>query len=298
MTALRMKSSRPLFSVRCWVLPTPLTQTPLHTPWEEVCCAVATLNQHRPNEVSHLTPSSLRPSHGCQSHNERPSISSAWLTHFDSWESLGPVRSKLPLSKCHHQHIHQPYLWIRPFFPSFSCKRTIRLQKKKKINNTSWLVCLRSPVPSRSLKDREPPKICTQSQLQTGRTRKRLFSLITSYKWHACLSVVRLQPSAPNGSLSDELGVPQVLVSPSADLLTHSSLNVNRSSRLITNRERQRFLRHRGETSSSFACVFSRFNSARGQRLQPDLSPQIYLNRRGLHLRGFYFGSCKVFWEN
>lgn len=115
MTALRMKSSRPPFSVRCLVLPAPLTQTPLDTPWEEVCCAVATLNQHRPNEVSHLTPSSLRPSHGCQSHNERPSISSAWLTHFDSWESLGPVRSKLPLSKCHHQRIHQPYLWICPF---------------------------------------------------------------------------------------------------------------------------------------------------------------------------------------
>lgn len=127
-------------------------------------------------------------------------------------------------------------------FSPLSLAKEQSVSKKKKINNTSWLVCLRSPVPSRSLKDREPPKICTQSQLQTGRTRKRLFSLITSYKWHACLSVVRLQPSAPNGSLSDELGVPQVLVSPSADLLTHSSLNVNRSSRLITNRERQRFL--------------------------------------------------------
>ena len=120
MTASRMKSSRPPFSVRC--VPHPLAQTPLHTPWEEVCCAAATLNQHRPNEVSHLTPSSLRPSHGCQSHNERPSISSARLTHFDSWESLRPVRSKLPLSKCHHQHIHQPHLWIRPLFSSFSWK--------------------------------------------------------------------------------------------------------------------------------------------------------------------------------
>lgn len=71
--------------------------------------------------MSHLTPSSLSPSHGCQSHNEQPSISCAWLTHFDSWESLGPVRSKLPLSKCHHQHIHQPKLWICPF--SFSSKK-------------------------------------------------------------------------------------------------------------------------------------------------------------------------------
>lgn len=109
MTTLRMKSSRPPFLVRCAVLPHPPSPwTPLATPWEEVCCTVATLNQHRPNEVSHLTPSSLRPSHGCQSHNEWVSISSAWLTHFDSWESLGPVRSKLPLSKCHHQRIHQP----------------------------------------------------------------------------------------------------------------------------------------------------------------------------------------------
>lgn len=64
--------------------PHPLTQTPLDTPWEEVCCTVAALNQHGPNEVSHLTPSSLRPSLGCQRHNEQPSISSAWLTHFDS----------------------------------------------------------------------------------------------------------------------------------------------------------------------------------------------------------------------
>lgn len=69
-----------------------------------------TLNQHRSNEVSHLTPSSLGLSHGCQSHNELLSISSACLTQFDSWESLGPVRSKLPLSKCHHRHIHQPHL--------------------------------------------------------------------------------------------------------------------------------------------------------------------------------------------
>lgn len=117
MMALWMNSIRPPFSVRCTALPTPLTQTPLGTPWEEVCCAVAALNQHRPNEVSHLTPSSLRPSHGCQSHNERPSISSAWLTHFDSWESLGPVRSKLPLSKRHHWRIHQPpSLSVPPVF--------------------------------------------------------------------------------------------------------------------------------------------------------------------------------------
>lgn len=130
MMALRTKSSRPPFSVQCEVLPTPLTHTPLHTPWEEVCCAVATLNQHRPNEVSHLTPSSLSPSHGCQSHNERPSISSDWLTHFDSWESLGPVRSKLPLSKCHHQHIHQPHLWIHPL----SLQKTILLQNQQCIH--------------------------------------------------------------------------------------------------------------------------------------------------------------------
>lgn len=95
-----------LSGARCSLPP----YSPPDTPWEEVCCAVAALNQHRPNEVSHLTPSSLRPSHGCQSHNEQPSISSAWLTHFDSWESLGPVRSKLPLSKCHRQRIHQPHL--------------------------------------------------------------------------------------------------------------------------------------------------------------------------------------------
>lgn len=125
MTAVRMKSSRPPFSVRCVVLPTPLPQTPLDTPWEEVCCAVATLNQHRPNEVSHLTPSSLRPSQGCQSHNERASISSAWLTHFDSWESLGPVRTKLPLSKCHHQRIHQHLTLISGPF-------SLPLPKKKK----------------------------------------------------------------------------------------------------------------------------------------------------------------------
>lgn len=135
MTAVRMKSSRPPFSVRCAVLPTPLPQTPLDTPWEEVCCAVATLNQHRPNEVSHLTPSSLRPSRGCQSHNERASISSAWLTHFDSWESLGPVRTKLPLSKCHRQRIHQHYLNICPVFASSSKKK-----KKKSPNSQKFQV--------------------------------------------------------------------------------------------------------------------------------------------------------------
>lgn len=44
-----------------------------------------------------------------------------------------------------------------------------------------------------------------------------------------------VQPSAPNGSLSDELCVPQVLVSLSFDLLTQNTPNVNRSSQLITN---------------------------------------------------------------
>lgn len=51
----------------------------------------------------------------------------------------------------------------------------------------------------------------------------------------ACLSVVRVRPSAPNGSLSDELSVPQVLGSLSSDLLTQNTPNVNRSSQLITN---------------------------------------------------------------
>lgn len=101
-----------LSGARC--SPPPLTRTPPDTPWEEVCCTVAALNQHGPNEVSHLTPSSLRPSLGCQSHKERASISSAWLTRFDSWDSLGPVSSKLPLSKCHHPRIHQPHLWAWP----------------------------------------------------------------------------------------------------------------------------------------------------------------------------------------
>lgn len=69
-----------------------------------------------------------------------------------------------------------------------------------------------------------------------------MFSLITSYcsqKWYACLSLVGVQPSAPNGSLSDELGVPQVLASLSSDLLTQNTPNVNRSSQLITKPENE-----------------------------------------------------------
>lgn len=155
MMAVWMRSIRPPFSVRCTVLPTPLTQTPLDTPWEEVCCTVAALNQHRPNEVSHLTPSSLRPSLGCQSHNEQPSISSAWLTHFDSWESLGPVSSKLPLSKCHHRRIHQPHLWawhVSFFFFFFFC--FLSENKKQGKNNLQtakifFLVCVLHLRPSK-----------------------------------------------------------------------------------------------------------------------------------------------------
>lgn len=104
---------------RCMVPPPPPQILPLHSfatvsrhPWEEVCCASATLNQQRPNEVSHLTPSSLGLSQGVRATMQRPSISSiAWLTHFDSWEILAPVRTKI----ASHQNatikdIHQGYL--------------------------------------------------------------------------------------------------------------------------------------------------------------------------------------------
>ncbi len=69
-----------------------------------------------------------------------------------------------------------------------------------------------------------------------------MFSLITSYcsqKWYACLSLVGVRPPAPNGSLSDELSVPQVLASLSSDLLTQNNPNVNRSSQLITKPENE-----------------------------------------------------------
>lgn len=198
--------------ILCPVLcaPHPLTQEPLHTPWEEVCCAVATLNQHRPNEVSHLTPSSLSPSHGCQSHNEQPSISSAWLTHFDSWESLGSVRSKLPLSKCHHQHIHQPYLWIRPFL---SFQKTIPPQNQQFCPPDRPLKAhLRTITPLNTLHTNESTDRSVIDHLPLQQDVRRL-PFIGGAQWE-------VQPSAANGSLSDELCVPQVLEILSSDLMT------------------------------------------------------------------------------
>lgn len=230
MTALQMKSSRPPFSVRCSVLPHPLAQTLLHTPWEEVCCAVATLNQHRPNEVSHLTPSSLRPSHGCQSHNEQPSISSAWLTHFDSWESLGPVRSKLPLSKCHHQHIHQPYLWIRPFFSPFLLKKSISKNQQHFSCARALHVCI------------TPQHICTQSYLWTPYAQTHV--LADYLVLH--LEVIRLSViwSVSNLLLLMALWVmnsvsPRCLWACRLTFWPKTLTNVNRSSQLITKLENQ-----------------------------------------------------------
>lgn len=107
------------------------------------------------------------------------------------------------------------------------------------------------PLPKNSLASKEIKKnrLCCTSALClptthkcifkiTHLTHKCVFSPITSHcswKWYACLSLVGVQPSAPNGSLSDELCVPQVLVSQSSDLLTQNTPNVNRSAQLITN---------------------------------------------------------------
>lgn len=159
-----------LSGARC--SPPPLTRTPPDTPWEEVCCTVAALNQHGPNEVSHLTPSSLRPSLGCQSHKERASISSAWLTRFDSWDSLGPVSSKLPLSKCHHPRIHQPHLWAWPLL-SLLFRFCFFLENNNNNNKTPLQIFFRVCVFYRPRSSKHPDFLGTS-----------------------------IRPSAPNGSRS------------------------------------------------------------------------------------------------
>lgn len=83
------------------------TRLPVHPPWEEVCCAVAPLNQHCYNDVSHLTLCSSVRSHGCQD----PQWAALHLAHtrdaFWFMGEPGAVTRKLPLSKCQRFHIHQ-----------------------------------------------------------------------------------------------------------------------------------------------------------------------------------------------